>query len=724
MIKLLEHNKETYKRLCDVLAKNNKCALVQATGTGKSYIAGKYIEEYTDTALILVPTNAIANAWEELLEDNEKQVDIVTYQAFAKEPNNYLDYDLVVADEMHHLGSEVWGKKFVETYLQNKNHKIIGLTATEIRYLDNSRDMAEEIFENIRVDGCDLPTAINAGVLPTFKYVSALYCDESDFDEWKEKVGNIKDQKIQKELKGRLDVCIKNMVSVKQAVKENLTDDYKKIIVFLNNVESKETALEMFRDVFPTANFYDVDYSRQRTSNNEQITLFKADRNRAVLFAVDMLNEGIHISGTDCVIMFRKTVSPQVYLQQLGRALASGTDKRPIIFDFVSNIHNINAEIKQTDDSSIIHKWNKELTKERKILIKSYVSEIESVFYEIYERTRKKPFTKEEDLYLKENYGKVSTREMGENLGREIWVIQRRLAQLGITNNKKPEEYTEEEIKFLRENYGKISCVEIGKVLGRSASGVNYKCVSLGIANERPKLFTKEEDDFIIENYKKMSYKEIGEFLGRTWQSIGGRVKNLNLETTSVEKYTEDEDRIIISQYKKIPTKEIAKKLNRTTVSISQRARKLGVSGEKSKSWTDDEEDFLIKNYSKLDLSEISKILNRSNGSVLAKASSIGITSLKPYSQFEDDFIKENWGLLTSYEVAEKLNRTRAAVCKRAEFLGLTKSTRYSSEEILYIKNNYGKEKVKDIAKHLCRSPKAVSSKISELGLTQTKGGS
>ena len=192
MIELMEHNRETYNRLCEVLKINNKCALVQATGTGKSYIAGKYIEEHAKAVLILVPTNYLADAWSKLLSGAEQKIDITTYQAFSKEPGAYLDYDLVVADEMHHLGSEVWGKKFIETYLQSDSHKIIGLTATEIRFLDNSRDMAEEIFDGIRVDGCDLPEAINKGILPTFKYVSALYCDESDFDEWREKAGKIR----------------------------------------------------------------------------------------------------------------------------------------------------------------------------------------------------------------------------------------------------------------------------------------------------------------------------------------------------------------------------------------------------------------------------------------------------------------------------------------------------------------------------------------------------
>lgn len=504
MIKLLEHNKETYKRLCDVLAKNNKCALVQATGTGKSYIAGKYIEEYTDTALILVPTNAIANAWEELLEDNEKQVDIVTYQAFAKEPNNYLDYDLVVADEMHHLGSEVWGKKFVETYLQNKNHKIIGLTATEIRYLDNSRDMAEEIFENIRVDGCDLPTAINAGVLPTFKYVSALYCDESDFDEWKEKAGNIEDEKIQKELKGRLDVCIKNMVSVKQAVNENLTDDYKKIIVFLNNVESKETALEMFRDVFPTANFYDVDYSRQRTSNNEQITLFKADRNRAVLFAVDMLNEGIHISGTDCVIMFRKTVSPQIYLQQLGRALASGTDKIPFVFDFVSNYKNIKYDSHSQESNSIgkpiINFWNEHI-QQNKIIAIIYTTEIQDVISDIDKFFKRNLWSDDEVKFLRENVSKMTYAELAEKLGMDIQRVKSKCYSLGISSycSKKTRYYTEEEIDFLKQNYGEMTLEEIGKAINRTEISVRKKADNLKLYEKDLKKIKEKHEQNILQ---------------------------------------------------------------------------------------------------------------------------------------------------------------------------------------------------------------------------------
>ena len=54
-----------------------------------------------------------------------------------------------------------------------------------------------------------------------------------------------------------------------------------------------------------------------------------------------MLNEGIHVEGVDGVILLRPTVSPTIYKQQVGRALAAGGKKTPIIFDIVMNIENL-----------------------------------------------------------------------------------------------------------------------------------------------------------------------------------------------------------------------------------------------------------------------------------------------------------------------------------------------------------------------------------------------
>lgn len=189
MIELLEHNVETYQNLCKEMEKHNKVALIQATGTGKSYIISKYIEEHCYNALILVPANAIGDQWQKLLPD----VEVKTYQAMAKGIDG--EYDFIVADEMHHLGSDVWGQKFIEYFMQNPEQKVIGATATEIRYLDNARDMVEEIFDGIAVRGVDLATAIDKGILPTFKYITSYLGTEDDYNAMREKCNMVHNEK-------------------------------------------------------------------------------------------------------------------------------------------------------------------------------------------------------------------------------------------------------------------------------------------------------------------------------------------------------------------------------------------------------------------------------------------------------------------------------------------------------------------------------------------------
>lgn len=69
-----------------------------------------------------------------------------------------------------------------------------------------------------------------------------------------------------------------------------------------------------------------------------EFTAFKKDdsKHMKLLFCIDMLNEGIHVDDVDGVILLRPTVSPIIYLQQIGRALSAGSEKTPLIFDLVN----------------------------------------------------------------------------------------------------------------------------------------------------------------------------------------------------------------------------------------------------------------------------------------------------------------------------------------------------------------------------------------------------
>jgi hypothetical protein len=59
--------------------------------------------------------------------------------------------------------------------------------------------------------------------------------------------------------------------------------------------------------------------------------------------SIDMLNEGIHIGDVGAVLLLRKTESPRLYYQQIGRCLQVDAAHRPIIFDLVNNCLSIKA---------------------------------------------------------------------------------------------------------------------------------------------------------------------------------------------------------------------------------------------------------------------------------------------------------------------------------------------------------------------------------------------
>lgn len=453
MIELLEHNVETYQNLCKEMEKHNKVALIQATGTGKSYIISKYIEEHCHNALILVPANAIGDQWKKLLPNTE----VKTYQAMAKGIEG--EYDLIVADEMHHLGSDVWGQKFIEYFMQNPEQKVIGATATEIRYLDNARDMVEEIFDGVAVRGLDLATAIDKGILPTFKYIVAQYGSEQDFDEYREKVNNIEDSQQRKNLSRRLEMCIQNRISIKTAMYENLSMAKHNIIVFLNGICEIGEAIEMFTEMFPDSDCNYVSSKRLNKENEISISRFQeSEKQISILLAIDMLNEGVHIDGVDTVVMFRGTESLRIYLQQIGRALSAKNVNIPTIFDFANNYKEtklrINEELKNSDGIyKVIEHVNSTLPRDKKIIINSYVKETQVVLDEINQFfSHRSVLTDDEKATIieKAELG-WDAEQIASELGKNEWSIKYFARKNGIQISQKENPYSipQEQIDFI-----------------------------------------------------------------------------------------------------------------------------------------------------------------------------------------------------------------------------------------------------------------------------------
>ena len=328
MIELKEHNQKPYAELKKMLNRFDRCAYISATGTGKTYIGSKFIEEESFNPLILVPSIEIMKTWKSILP----KVRVETYYGIHKA--DLTGVDLLICDEMHHLGAETWGANF-QNLISGFSGKILGLTATPIRFLDKGRNMVDELFDGNQVIGLELPEAIEKRMLPTFDYITALYnlpdyIPKSEYrNETTEKLYN------------RLDI-LSNEYSLQNILLKHIPKGSHKVVVFVNRIEEIPSMMGILKVAFPLAEHSQVHSLMIESERKKVMRDFQFSQNLSFLYTVDLLNEGVHIPGVDTVIMFRRTQSPNVYLQQLGRALSTDMkDKRVQIYDFVANHDNL-----------------------------------------------------------------------------------------------------------------------------------------------------------------------------------------------------------------------------------------------------------------------------------------------------------------------------------------------------------------------------------------------
>mgnify|MGYP003301803040 CR=1 FL=1 len=275
--------------------------------------------------------------------------------------------DYIILDEFHRCGASEWGrsvKLLLETY---PNAKVLGLSATNIRYLDNQRDMAEEIFDGNIASEMSLGEAIGRKILPAPTYVCAMYDYQEELKRLKKRLEQIKNAVQQKEnekLLEQLRRTLENAEGLDKIFDRHMKRKKGKYIVFCSNKEHMEEMVycvsEWFGKIDPHPHVYKVYYDNPQT--NQVFECFKKDEtdHLRLLFCIDMLNEGVHVEHIDGVILLRPTVSPILYLQQIGRGLAVG-NKKPLIFDLVNNfdsLYSIHSLVKEAENMYGI--WDKD----------------------------------------------------------------------------------------------------------------------------------------------------------------------------------------------------------------------------------------------------------------------------------------------------------------------------------------------------------------------------
>ena len=358
ILNLYEHNEGISSKVFDVFNKDEKrVAIVQATGTGKSYVALNLLLKYKDKkALYIVPSNAIIEHLKEIISKNNLSIEkdfpnleFRTYQSLinlSKEELSKLNVDLLVTDELHHLGAPVWGKRINDIVETHPDMLLFGMTAYTVRDRATAyeRDMTnpttDELFSGKVVSYYDLCDAMIDGVLPKPIY-KAAYINLESFAE--ELAKYLDDPKLSKkdylECKKLIEDAKRQITKasgIKEMVRKNIKPNGKYIYfcppLSEENKNDIDTIMTEVREWFSD---YDVEFYKTTSKNQEQgkqnrdafYNDLDLDGNSTkhklrIMFAINQYNEGVHAPGVDGVILGRSTSSDIVFFEQIGRALS------------------------------------------------------------------------------------------------------------------------------------------------------------------------------------------------------------------------------------------------------------------------------------------------------------------------------------------------------------------------------------------------------------------
>lgn len=383
MINLFAHNLTAYEAAIEMLAETGKAVIIHPTGTGKSFIAFKLCEDNPESRVLwLSPSEYIYKTQIENLKatgaDEPENILFYTYAKLMYMGENEIAAikpDYIVLDEFHRCGAEMWGKGVQAVLNAYSNVPVLGLSATNIRYLDNQRDMADELFGGNVASEMSLGEAIVRGILNPPKYVLSVFQYKKDLEKYERRVKRAKNKAVRDEGEKYLEAlrrALEKADGLAQIFNKHIPDRNGKYIVFCANVEHlNEMAShveEWFGGIDEEPHVYRAYSDDPETS--KAFDGFKKDDSGhlKLLFCIDMLNEGVHVEDISGVILLRPTVSPIIYKQQIGRALSASKSTNAVIFDIVMNIDNLYSIGTIQDEMQVVMTYYRERGFENEIV--------------------------------------------------------------------------------------------------------------------------------------------------------------------------------------------------------------------------------------------------------------------------------------------------------------------------------------------------------------------
>ena len=316
--------------------------VVLATGLGKTWLAAFDAEQVTARRVLFVAhrEEILTQAAETFLRIRPKsrvgfyagrvrdiEVDVLCASVQTLSRTAHLErfspqhFDYIVIDEFHHASAATYRR--VLAYFAPRF--LLGLTATPDR--TDQSDILSLCDDNL-VFTHNLFAGIECGLLAPFHYYG-IYDDSVDYREIPWRNGRFEPEQLSNKLA--------TLARARHVLREWRQRGQQRTLAFCVSTRHADYMAAQFSQAGVVAAAV---YSGSDLSRGDALAQLR-DGRLAVVFSVDLFNEGVDLPSIDTVMMLRPTESKILFLQQLGRGLrkVEGKDQL-VVLDFIGNHHS------------------------------------------------------------------------------------------------------------------------------------------------------------------------------------------------------------------------------------------------------------------------------------------------------------------------------------------------------------------------------------------------
>lgn len=325
----------------------SRALIISATGSGKTYLAAFDALNFAPNRLLYVVHEGSIlrkslETFQEVFgglktygmysgEAKELEADFIfstnvsmrrSLELFDKK-----EFDYIIIDECHHAVADTY--RGIIDYFEPEF--LLGLTATENR-MDN-QDVVEIFGNNIPYELRLRDAIINDLIVPFHYY--GIRDELIDYG-----LSDSAERRLIAQMSNE-----DNCTFIHQQIEKHRPKSQKlKALAFCRNIQHARMMADNMSEHYKTA------FLSGHNKTGERIRAYNdlQDNNKEleILFAVDILNEGVDIPGVNMVLFLRPTESSTIFIQQLGRGLRKFANKNYVtILDFIGNSYKRSVHI-------------------------------------------------------------------------------------------------------------------------------------------------------------------------------------------------------------------------------------------------------------------------------------------------------------------------------------------------------------------------------------------